>query len=97
MKALRIELGREFLDPLGGECERAYFTALPNLDVLEESHQPVCPKAASSRRSTMIGETISHNACPAALVATALNVTMPVVGRLRETLASVTFTSSIRS
>ena len=45
----------------------------------------------------MIGDTISHNACPAALLTTALNVTMPVVGRLRDTLASATSTSSMRS
>ena len=45
----------------------------------------------------MIGETISHNACPAALRTTPLNVTMPVSGRLRETLASATSISSVRS
>ena len=45
----------------------------------------------------MIGETISHSAWPAALRTTPLNVTMPVSGRLRETLASATSMSSVRS
>jgi hypothetical protein len=45
----------------------------------------------------MIGETISHNACPAALRTTLLNVTIPVSGRLHETRASVTSTSSVMS
>src|SRR3984957_5558633 len=97
MKTLRIELSRELLDSVGGEGERAQFAPPPDLDVLEKTHQPACPVTASSRRRTMIGETISHNACPAALLTTALNVTMPVVGRRREILASATSTSSMRS
>ncbi len=98
MKALRIELRREFLDGLGGEGERSDFAPLPDLDVLEEIHQPPpAPPRPRDRRCTMIGETHSHNACPAALRTTALKVTMPVSGRLRETLASATSTSSVRS
>src|SRR6201998_2995948 len=97
MKTLRIELCRESLDRLGGEGKRSQFAPLPNLDVLEEPHQPTCPNASSGRRSTMIGEIISHNSCPAALRITHLNVTMPVEGRLRETRASVISTSSMRS
>src|SRR5258707_9650371 len=94
MKALRIELRGEFLDSVRGEGERSQFAPLTDLDVLEETHQPACPAA---RRPSMIGETISHNACPAALRTTLLNVTIPVSGRLRDTLASVTSTSSMRS
>ena len=45
----------------------------------------------------MIGETISHNGCPAALRTMPLNVTMPVSGRLFETLASATSISSVMS
>ena len=45
----------------------------------------------------MIGETISHSACPPHCGPTPLNVTMPVSGRLRETRASATSTSSVRS
>src|ERR1700730_5642416 len=97
MKTLRVELAFEFLYSVGGESARAQFTPLPNLDVLEETHQSACPETTSSRRRTMIGETISHSACPAALLTTALKVTMPVAGRLRETLASVTSTSSMSS
>src|SRR5258705_5089818 len=97
MKALRIELRGEFLDCVGGEGERPQFAPLPDLDVLEEAHQPGCSAAAPARRATMIGETISHNAYPAALRTTALNVTIPVSGRLRETRASVTSTSTVMS
>ncbi len=52
---------------------------------------------APSRRRTMIGETITHSAWPAALRAAHLKVTMPVSGRLRDIRASTTSTSSIRS
>src|ERR1700688_1151888 len=97
MKALRIELDREFLDCVGGEGERPHLTPLPDLDVLEETHQPACSAAMEARRRTMIGETISHRACPAALRTTLLKVTIPVSGRLREILASATSTSSMRS
>src|SRR5579863_6927024 len=97
VKALRIELGRELLDAFGGEGKRAKFAPLSDLDVLEESHQPACSAAASSRRCTMIGDIISQSGSPAALLTTALRVTMPVEGRLRETLALVTSTSSINS
>src|SRR6478752_7349799 len=97
MKALRIELRGELLDGVGSEGERPQLAALADLDVLEEAHQPGCSAAAPARRATMIGETISHNACPAALRTTHLNVTMPVSGRLRETRASATSTSSVRS
>jgi len=44
----------------------------------------------------MIGETISHKASRR-VAHDALNVTMPVSGRLRETLASATSTSSVSS
>ena len=81
MKALRIELRGEFLDHLGGEGERSDFAPLPDLDFLEETHQPAY-SAAPARRRTMIGETISHSASPPALRTTPLNVTMPVSGRL---------------
>src|SRR3979490_2412951 len=94
MKALRIEFPCEFLDSIGGEGEPPPLAPLPDLDVLEEKHQPACVVA---RRITMIGETQSHNSCPAALRALHLNVTMPVSGRLREILASATSTSSVRS
>src|ERR1700682_1125161 len=97
MKALRIELRGEFLDSVGAEGERPQFAPLPDLDVLEEAHQPARYAATPARRATMIGETISHNACPAALRTTLLNVTIPVSGRLRETRASVTSISSVRS
>ena len=46
MKALRIELRGECLDGVGGEGERAHLTPLPDLHVLEETHQPACPEAA---------------------------------------------------
>src|SRR6266404_9984968 len=97
MKALRIELRGKFLDQVRGEGERPQFAPLPDLDILEETHQPACPAARPARRCTMIGETISHKTCPAALRTTPLNVTMPVSGRLRETLASATLTSSVSS
>src|SRR3979411_1362116 len=97
MNTLRIELAVEFLDSIGSEGERSHFTPLPDLDILEKSHQPACSAATPARRATMIGEVISHNACPAALRTTALKVTMPVPGRLREILASATSTSSVRS
>src|ERR1700730_3272741 len=97
MKRLRIELACEFLDSVGGEGERADFPPLPDLEFLEEMHQLACPKAGSARRRTMIGVTISHNTAPVALRAAPLRVTMPVPGRLRETLASATSTSSVRS
>src|SRR2546423_9389847 len=97
MKALRVELRGEFLDQLSGEGERAQFVPLPDLDIFEETHQPACSGATPARRRTMIGDTISHNACPAALRTTPLNVTTPVSGRLRDTLASATSTSSMSS
>src|SRR5277367_5844503 len=97
MKALRIKLRREGLDGVSGEGERTEFTPLPRLDVFEEMHQRARQVAASPRRWTMIGETISHNACPEELLAVILNTTMPVVGRLRETRASATSTSSVMS
>src|SRR5882757_8960672 len=97
MKALRIELRGKFLDQVRGEGERPQFAPLPDLDILEETHQPACSATRLARRCTMIGETISHKACPAALRTTPLNVTMPVSGRLRETLASATSTSSVSS
>src|ERR1700735_2294391 len=97
MKALRIELSRKFLDQFRGEGERSQFAPLPDLKVLEETHKPAYLAATSARRRTMIGETISHNACPAALRTMPLKMTMPVSGRLRETLASVTSISSVRS
>src|SRR6266404_1373597 len=97
MKALRIELRGKFLDQVRGEGERPQFAPLPDLDILEETHQPACSATRLARRCTMIGETISHKTCPAALRTTPLNVTIPVSGRLRETLASVTSISSVRS
>src|SRR5450631_833971 len=97
MKRLRIELAGELLDQLGGEGKRSQFAPLTDLDVLEEVHQPACSDARPARRATMIGETISHNACPAALLTTALKVTIPVCGRLFEILASATSTSRVRS
>src|ERR1700687_1146664 len=97
MKALRIELASEFLDSVGGEGERSDLAPLPDLHILEETHQPACSAAIPARRATMIGETNSHKPCPAALRTRALNVTMPVSGRLRETLASTTSISSVRS
>src|SRR5690242_7669822 len=96
MKTLRIELSREFLDSVGGESERSQLAAVADLDVFKEPHQ-TCSETISVRLCTMIGDVISHNACPAALLATALNITMPVAGRLRETLVSVTSTSSTSS
>src|SRR6266404_4205959 len=74
MKALRIELRGKSLDQLGGEGERSHLAPPPDLDVLEETHQPACPAAIPARRRTMIGDTISHKACPAALRTTPLNV-----------------------
>src|ERR1700744_3675567 len=97
MKALRIKLRREGLDGVSGESERTEFTPLSCLDVFKKMHWRACQVAASPRRWTMIGETISHNSCPAELLATILNMTMPVVGRLRETRASVTSMSSVMS
>src|ERR1700733_2304633 len=97
MKALRIEFRREGRDGVSGERERTEFTQLSYLDVFEEMHQEACQVASSPRRWTMIGETISHSACPEELLATILNMTMPVVGRLRETRASVISMSSIMS
>src|ERR1700688_223922 len=97
MKALRIELRRKGLDGVSGEGERTEFAPLSCLDVFEEMHQRAHQVAASPRRWTMIGETISHNACPEELLAVILNMTMPVVGRLRETRASATSTSSVMS
>ena len=46
MKALRIELRGEFLDVVGGEGERAEFTALADLHILEEAHQPAARAVA---------------------------------------------------
>src|SRR3984957_17641063 len=97
MKALRIKFPREGLEGVGGKSKRAEFKPLPYLDVFEKMHRRARQVAASPRRWTMIGETISHNACPAELLATILNMTMPVVGRLRETRASVTSMSSVMS
>ena len=45
----------------------------------------------------MIGDSISHSTTPAALRIVPLKVTMPVSGRLFETRASATSTSSVRS
>ena len=59
----------------------------------KKSHQAAPP----SRRLTMIGDTISHSACPPALRTVPLNVTMPVSGRLFDTRASATSTSSVSS
>src|SRR6185437_13989654 len=94
VKALRIELPRKALDVLGGEGERAQFTPLAERKIFEEAHQPF---PAPSRRLTMIGDTISHSTCPRALRAMALKVMMPVSGRLLDTRASVTSTSSVKS
>jgi hypothetical protein len=58
MKALRIELRREFLDQLRGEGERSQFTPLPDHEILEETHQR-SSAAVSTRRSTMIGVTMA--------------------------------------
>src|SRR5258705_6462107 len=77
MKALWIELRGEFLDCVGGEGARPQFSPLPDLGVLEEAHQPGYSPAAPARRATMIGETISHNALPAAWPTTPLDVTLP--------------------
>src|ERR1700704_4313938 len=93
VKALRIELRGEFLDIVGGERERAEVAPPPDFQILEEMHQA----APASRRLTMIGDTISHSACPLALRATLLNVTMPVSGRLLESRACATSTSSVNS
>src|SRR6202012_3808828 len=82
MKPLRVEFRREYLDGVGGEGERTEFAPVSDLDILEEMHQLACIVAVSSRRRTMIGDTISHSAWPAALLATALSMTRPVVGRL---------------
>src|SRR6202158_3806306 len=97
MKALRIELASEFLDTVAGNGERSDLAPLRDWHILEETQQPACSAAIPARRATMIGETNSHKPCPAALRTTALNVTMPVSGRLRETLASTTSISSVRS
>src|SRR6185312_8741723 len=95
MKTLRIELPREAFDVLGREGERSQLTPLSDLDVFVKGHQSV--RSAPSRRLMMIGEIISQSACPAALRATLLKVTIPVSGRLFDTRASVTSTSSVRS
>src|SRR5271166_615275 len=95
VKTLRIELRGEGLDGLCGEGEGAELASLPDLHVLERPHQRV--SCARARRPMMIGEVISHSASPAALRAVLLNVTMPVSGRLFETRASITSTSSVRS
>src|SRR5258708_19058643 len=92
-----MQMPCDCLDQVGGEGERPHLAPLPDRDVFEEVHQRAGSAAAPARRANMIGETISHNACPAALRATALKVTMPVAGRLRDTLASVTSISSTRS
>src|ERR1700722_134300 len=97
MKALRIELAGEFLDQLGRKGERPHFAPLPDFEILEETHDLAYSAVTSARRCTMIGETISHNACPLPLRAVVLNVTMPVSGRLRDTLASATSTSMVTS
>src|SRR5579863_725962 len=97
VKALRVKFRREGLDGVSGEGERTEIAPLPCLDVFKEMHQRARQVAASPRRWTMIGETISHNACPEELLATILNMTMPVVGRLRETRAPATSTSSVMS
>src|SRR3954467_14751823 len=97
MKALRVELRGEFLDQLSGEGERAQFVPLPDLDIFEETHQPACSGATPARRRTMIGDTISHNACPAALRTTPLNVTTPVSCRRRSSFPPPTSTRSMVS
>src|SRR5205823_9109714 len=91
MEGLRIELRGKFLDRLGGEGKRSQFTPLPDRHLLEEAHQ-----ARPSRRRTMIGEIISHSTSPPALRAAPLSVTIPVSGRLLDSRASVTSTSSIK-
>src|SRR3954471_20375152 len=78
MEALRIELAREFLDQFGGEGERSQLSPLADHHVLEEAHQPACSASIAARRRTMIGESHSHTTCPAAFLAIALKVTMPV-------------------
>src|SRR5581483_10479551 len=95
VEALRIEFRGEALDRIGGKGEGADLAPLPDLHVLEEPHQR--DSSAGERRPTMIGEVISHSATPAALRAVLLKVTMPVSGRLFETRASITSTSSIKS
>ena len=96
MKALRIELRGEFLDVVGGEGERADLA--PRADLrCPRRNASIAYSAFPSRRRTMIGDSISHSTTPAALRTVPLNVTMPVSGRLLETRASVTSTSSVRS
>ena len=97
MKALRIELRGECLDGVGGEGERPHLTPLPDLPYPRRNASAACSESSSARRRTMIGETISHSSCPAALRTTPLKVTMPVSGRLLETLASATSISSVMS
>src|SRR6478672_8908092 len=95
VKALRVELRGKPLNVVGGEGERAEVAPGADLDILEETHRYIAP--ASSRRRTMIGDSISHSTMPAALRIVPLKVTMPVSGRLFETLASATSTSSVKS
>src|SRR4051794_14841536 len=95
VKPLRVELRSKLLDVFGGEGERAKLALRADLDVLEETHRYFAP--ASSRRRTMIGDSISHSTMPAALRIVPLKVTIPVSGRLFEILASATLTSSVRS
>src|SRR4051794_19876334 len=65
VKGLRIELHGEFLDQFGGEGERPEFAPRTDFNVLEETHR-TSYSAASARRRTMIGETISPSVTPAA-------------------------------
>src|SRR5258706_3378717 len=67
MKALWIELRGEFLDCVGGEGERPQFAPLPDLEFLEEAHQPACPPAAPARRAPVLGEPIAVNPRPRAM------------------------------
>src|SRR3954453_538219 len=94
VKALGIELRGEALDRVGRERERPQFAPLADRHILEKTHQPA---TTSSRRRTMIGETITHSASPAALRTPHFKVTIPVSGRLRDLRASTTSTSSIKS
>src|SRR5262245_20226248 len=91
VKSLRIVFGGKFLDRLRGEGVVANLAARAHCQILVEIHR------GCSERLTMIGEVISHSATPAAFRALDLKVTMPVSGRLLDTRASTTSTSSVRS
>src|SRR5436853_7837353 len=93
MEALRIELPREAFDVLGGKGEGSQLAPQSDLDIFIEAHQPCAP----SRRRMIIGEIISHSTTSRALRTTPLKVTMPVSGRLSQTRASLTSTSSVQT